>query len=138
MNAARFFALAALAALALLAAGCESPQVRKVTDEAGALFQSNRGELDLNAGIKEYEEGNYREAQARLQAALDAGLKNKADKVKAHKYLAFTNCVTDREAKCRDEFRKALDIDPTFDLTVAEAGHPTWGPVFRSVKGRKP
>ena len=135
MNAAGFLALAALA---LLAAGCESPQVRKLTDEAQALFQSNRGEPDLNAGIKEYEEGNYREAQGRLQAALDAGLKNKADKVKAHKYLAFTYCVTDREAKCRDEFHKALDIDPAFDLTVAEAGHPTWGPVFRSVKGRKP
>ncbi|HSD60922.1 MAG TPA: TssQ family T6SS-associated lipoprotein [Burkholderiales bacterium] len=135
MDAPRFLALAALA---LLAAGCESPQVRKVTDEVGALFQSNRGEPDLNAGIMEYEEGNYREAQARLQAALDAGLKYKADQVKAHKYLAFTYCVTAREAKCRDEFRKALDIDPAFELTVAEAGHPTWGPVFRSVKGRKP
>lgn len=135
MSAALFLALAALG---LLAAGCESPQVRKVTDEVGAMFQGNRGEPDLNAGIQEYEEGNYREAQARLQAALDAGLKNKADQVKAHKYLAFTYCVTAREAKCRDEFRRALDVDPAFELTVAEAGHPTWGPVFRSVKGRKP
>ncbi len=135
MNAARIFALAALA---LLAAGCESPQVRKVTDEVEALIQGNRGEPELHAGVREYEDGNYREAQSRLQAALDAGLKNKADQVKAHKYLAFTYCVTGREAKCRDEFRKALEIDPAFDLTVAEAGHPTWGPVFRSVKGRKP
>lgn len=135
MRAAR---LLALAALALPAAGCESPQIRKVTDEVGALFQSNRGEADLNAGLKEYEDGNYQEAEARLQAAQGAGLRNKSDQVKAHKYLAFTYCVTAREAKCRDQFRKALDIDPAFDLTAAEAGHPTWGPAFRSVKGKKP
>lgn len=135
MNAAR---LLALAALALLAAGCESPQVRKVAENAEALFQGNRGQPDLDAGIKDYEDGNYGDAQAHLQAALDSGLKNRSDQVKAHKYLAFTYCVTAREAKCRDEFRKALDIDPAFELTVAEAGHPTWGPAFRSVKGRKP
>jgi hypothetical protein len=35
---------------------------------------------------------------------------------------------------CRDEFRAALDIDPSMQLEPAEAGHPVWGPVFRSVK----
>jgi hypothetical protein len=54
--------------------------------------------------------------------------------VKAHKYLAFIHCVSDRAAACRDEFRKALAIDSKLNLTAAEAGHPTWGPVFRSVK----
>jgi hypothetical protein len=39
--------------------------------------------------------------------------------------------------QCRDEFRKVLEIDPSFDLRDDEAGHPTWGPVFRSVKARK-
>ena len=39
-----------------------------------------------------------------------------------------------RTSACRAEFRKAFEADPAFDLTPAEAGHPMWGPVFRSVK----
>jgi hypothetical protein len=39
--------------------------------------------------------------------------------------------------QCRDEFRKALDLDPSFDLRENEAGHPIWGPAFRSVKAKK-
>ncbi|MBI2295732.1 MAG: TssQ family T6SS-associated lipoprotein [Betaproteobacteria bacterium] len=71
-----------------------------------------------------------------LQSALDAGL-GKSDQVKAHKHLAFIHCSSGREPRCRDEFRKALAADPGFDLDPAEAGHPTWGPVFRSVKARR-
>ena len=37
----------------------------------------------------------------------------------------------------REEFQKILDIAPDFELTPAEAGHPTWGPVFRSVKAQQ-
>ncbi|HEX9181334.1 MAG TPA: TssQ family T6SS-associated lipoprotein [Burkholderiales bacterium] len=135
MNLSRAAAVAAAALLVL--AACESAQVKEATREVKSLFQGKGGEQDLSAGIREYEEGNYREAETRLQAALEAGLKAKGDQVKAHKYLAFTYCVTSREKPCRDEFRKALDVDPGFELTAAEAGHPIWGPVFRSVKGKK-
>ena len=38
---------------------------------------------------------------------------------------------------CREEFRKALDIDPSFELSEDEAGHPVWGSVFRGLKSRK-
>jgi len=27
-------------------------------------------------------------------------------------------------------------LNPSFDLTPAEAGHPVWGPVFRSAKSK--
>jgi hypothetical protein len=40
-------------------------------------------------------------------------------------------------AACREEFRKALTMDPSLELSPAEAGHPVWGPVFRSLKGKK-
>jgi hypothetical protein len=42
--------------------------------------------------------------------------------------------VSKRTGECRTQFRRAFEADPAFDLTPAEAGHPTWGPVFRSVK----
>mgnify|MGYP001549986536 CR=1 FL=1 len=68
-----------------------------------------------------------------MGGALPSGLRTE-DQIKAHKYLAFIDCVSGRQPQCREEFRKALDIDPNLELQPNEAGHPTWGPVFRSVK----
>jgi hypothetical protein len=79
---------------------------------------------------------NYSEAARLLQSGLDQGLGSN-DEVKAHKYLAFIHCISGREQRCRDEFRAALKIDPSFELAANEAGHPIWGPAFRSAKGRK-
>ena len=42
--------------------------------------------------------------------------------------------LQNRSGPCREEFRKALAIDPGMELAPAEAGHPIWGPIFRSVK----
>ena len=93
-----------------------------------------KGEQELARGIRSYEDGEYKKAAKQLQNALDLGLDAKSDQAKAHKYLAFITCVSGREKSCRDEFGKALAADPQFDLDPAEAGHPLWGPVWRSVK----
>jgi Tfp pilus assembly protein PilF len=103
----------------------------RATPEAAA---SSKGEQELERAVKSYEEGAHKNAARQFQAALDFGLDSKADRVTAHKYLAFIVCVSGREKSCRDEFRKALDVDPSFELGPAEIGHPVWGPVFRSVK----
>ena len=68
-----------------------------------------------------------------LSAAIGQGLTSN-DRVKARKHLAFIHCVSERTTACREEFRKALAIDPGLELSAAESGHPSWGPVFRSVK----
>lgn len=90
----------------------------------------------LEEGIHNYEEGNYRTAQRRLQFALEEGL-GRPDRVKAHKYLAFIACVSGQQFTCREEFGIAFELDPKFDLEPAEAGHPIWGPVFKSVKSKQ-
>ncbi len=90
----------------------------------------------LNYGVLSYEEGNYQASITALQGVLETGLSGKPEQVKAYKYLAFIQCVSGREAMCRDYFKKALEIDPNFNLNSAEAGHPIWGPVFRSVKSK--
>jgi Tfp pilus assembly protein PilF len=87
----------------------------------------------LRVGIRDYEEGRYLEAFRSLRDALEEGLPAK-ERVQAHKYIAFIYCVSNRPRDCREEFRKALAIDPSFQLDPAEAGHPTCGPVFRSLK----
>jgi Tfp pilus assembly protein PilF len=90
----------------------------------------------LEEGLRNYEEGNYRTAQRRLQFALEEGL-SRPDRVKAHKYLAFIACVSGQQLTCREEFGIAFELDPKFDLEPAEAGHPIWGPVFKSVKSKQ-
>ena len=131
-----FHRLVLAAAAAAVLSGCESAPIKAIREEFNSLFQSHKGEPDLAAGIKQYEEANYTEAARLLQASLDQGL-GKSDQVRAHKYLAFIHCVSGREKRCRDEFRAALKIDPSFELAANEAGHPIWGPAFRSVKGQK-
>ena len=94
------------------------------------------GNSYLEEGVQNYEEGNYRVAKRRLQFALEEGL-SRPDRVNAHKYLAFIACVSSQQLTCREEFAIALELDPTFELSPAESGHPIWGPMFKSVKAKQ-
>lgn len=118
----------------LLGAGCSSAPIRDIGLDK---LSPRKAEQELTNGIKNYEEGNYKTASRNLQNALNAGLAFDSDAVRAHKYLAFINCLTNQEKLCREEFRKALELDKKFELTPAEAGHPMWGPVYRSVKAEQ-
>ncbi len=113
------------------------PVLVSLTVSGCALFGSNRGEDELQFGVRAYEDGEIAYSAKLLQTSLDAGLRSTSDRVRAHKYLAFIHCASGRIPQCRDEFKKALDLDSSFDLRENEAGHPTWGPVFRSVKAKK-
>lgn len=128
--------LTLVAALAATLAGCESAPIKGIQEGISGLFQGSKGDQDLASGIEQYENGNYAAASRLLQSALDQGLSN-TDQVRAHKHLAFVHCVSGRDARCRDEFRAVLKIDPSFELAANESGHPIWGPVFRSVKARR-
>lgn len=123
-----------IAAAILLLGACESMRTAELLKKNP--FDVGPSEQKLVSGIKSYEDGDYKSSQAALQGALGMGLSSKGDQVVAHKYLAFIDCVSGREKQCREEFRKALEIDPSFDLKPAESGHPVWGPVFRSVKDK--
>lgn len=131
-----FLRLTLVAVLAAFLAGCESATVKSIKQDFKTLFQISKGAQDLADGIKQYEDANYSEAARLLQLSLDQGL-GRDEQVKAHKYLAFIHCISGREQRCREEFRAALKIDPSFELAANEAGHPIWGPAFRSAKGRK-
>ena len=121
----RLLSLLALVALA----GCETEPVRKVQ----ALFQPTKAQQTMYAGLWLYQEGHYEQSLKSLQSAIQEGLPER-DRLTAHKHVAFIHCVSNRERQCRDEFRKALAIDPGMDLAPEEAKHPMWGSVFRSVK----
>jgi Tfp pilus assembly protein PilF len=102
----------------------------------GPVFRSMNGPGALSTGLKQYEEGNFAESVKNLQGAIELGVPDK-QRANAHKHLAFIHCSWNQERECREEFRKALAIDPAFDLAPAEAGHPVWGPIFRSLRAAK-
>jgi Tfp pilus assembly protein PilF len=120
--------LAALTLAGLLAlAGCAS------TKPLLELIQPSKGASALSTGLREYENGEYPEAARNLQGAIDLGLSDR-ERANAHKHLAFIHCSSGRERGCREEFRKALSVDPGLELAPAEAGHPVWGPIFSALK----
>ena len=96
-----------------------------------------KGVEQLAKGLKSYENGNYKVARKLLQSALEAGL-NSTDQVLAYKHLAFVTCAAGQKELCKGHCRKVLAIDPGFELDRKEAGHPTWGKIFRAVKAEKP
>ena len=125
-------------AVAALLAGCETAPMKEFRNDAKSAWSqitgsSSKGGAALSTGLKQYDDGEYLPSAKSLQSALDQGLADN-DKVTAHKHLAFINCSQGRNGPCREEFRKALAIDPSLELSAAEAGHPTWGPIFRSLK----
>ena len=118
----------------VLLTGCASSAMR---DLGLDKLAPRKAEQELSAGIKSYDNGNYQTAAKTIQNALNAGLTFNSDQVTAHKYLAFISCISEREKQCREEFKKALALDPNFELSTTEAGHPSWGPVYRSLKNEQ-
>ncbi len=100
----------------------------------GPVFRAVKAEGQmLQVGLKQYDDGDYTQSAKNLQGAIDRGLAPN-DLANAHKHLAFIHCSSGRSAACRNEFRKALAADPKLELAPAEAGNPSWGPLFRSLK----
>ena len=137
----------ACAGAVVLAAGCaqlgqlagtdrpgDAPPATPVAPQITEDTLRTRAQEQLARGIAQYQAGEYDNAVRSLMASLDHGLLSKSDQARARKLLAFSHCVSGREAQCRDEFRKAFEIFPEFALTPAEDGHPIWGPVYRNVR----
>lgn len=87
-------------------------------------------------GIVKYDSGDYPTSQKLLEAALKEGLKEKSDQVRAMKHVAFNLCLQEKFTACRTAFIKIYEVDPDFDLTPAEAGHPSWTKTFMGAKAQ--
>jgi Flp pilus assembly protein TadD len=96
----------------------------------------NADQVALKEGIAAYNNGEYATAIKRLSSP-DIASGSKATQLSALKHLAFSYCLTNRATLCRQQFEKALKLDPAFDLAPGEHGHPLWGPVFTRAKKTK-
>jgi tetratricopeptide (TPR) repeat protein len=95
-----------------------------------------KGEATLQEGLIKYDAGDYPAAARLLQASLAEGLEGNELKVRAMKHIAFSLCLQDKWRDCREAFVRIYDVDPNFDLTPAEAGHPSWTRTFAGAKAQ--
>ena len=118
-------------ALAALAGCATPPPPPKPTGLAEVMERpAERALLD---GIRAYDDGQYAQAEKSLRQALADGLQSARDRATAHKLLAFITCTSERLADCQTQFREARAADASFALSRSEAGHPVWGPVYKSL-----
>ncbi len=111
----------------------EAVKVEVATLRAEPVKAEPKSEPLMAVALRQYEDGDYDSSAKAFQGAIEQGLSAR-ERATAHKHLAFIHCASERPRNCREEFRKALAVDPTLELTPAEAGHPIWGPIFRAVK----
>ena len=123
-----------------LAAGCASPPPPAAPSAptppppSGLADVLDRpSERALFDGLRAYDDGQYELAESALRTALAGTLRSPRDKAMAHKLLAFIYCTSNRESQCEAAFKAARDSDAAFRLNRAEAGHPSWGPIYRRV-----
>jgi tetratricopeptide (TPR) repeat protein len=95
-----------------------------------------KAEKMLADGMLKYDSGDYDASLTLLEGAIKEGLKDKPDQVRAMKHIAFNLCLKSRWRDCRAAFIKIYDVDPDFDLTPAEAGHPSWTKTFAGAKAQ--
>jgi tetratricopeptide (TPR) repeat protein len=121
--------LLGLAGAALIAlTGCAGEQA------GGYRPSGNPAEDQLEEAATYYKQGDYAAAIKRLQGAPDIWNDSKDVRIRGHKLLAFSYCVTNQRALCRQQFSRILTLSPGFELTPAEAGHPIWGGEFKEAK----
>lgn len=94
------------------------------------------GEKLISEAMQSYEAAEYVKSVKGFQDALKETL-SLNDQITAHKFSAFSFCLSNRTSLCRQEFGKILALKADFDLLPAEAGHPSWGPSFRNAKARQ-
>jgi len=91
-------------------------------------------EQALSNALAVYADGRYDDATAQLVPLVGAAELPLSSQVKVLKFIAFSHCAMGRPKPCRQHFEQALELDPTFQLTEAEKGHPVWGREFNSAR----
>lgn len=100
--------------------------------------RTSAGFLQLQAAQRRYAAGDYAGTIDRLHASTDLWADSAAVRGEGYKLLAFSYCVTQRQPACRQAFESLLRVEPGFELSPTERGHPMWGPVFAKARAGQP
>lgn len=125
---------AGMLAAALALAGCATLGVPGSSTAAADSSDTGAAQLELAAGISQYDKGEYVAAIRTLLTSDQIWRGPMDSRVTAQKYVAFSHCLLNRPQPCKQSFSDLLRMKPDFDLAAAEAGHPQWGAAFRQAK----
>lgn len=122
----RFATLASFAALAACTAPSPRPEPPAPPSQAA---------IDALAQVRDrYQTGAYGEVIRAVARSSDLATAPLDMRIEALKLQAFSYCVTGYRVLCEDDFKRILVLDPKFELSPAEIGHPAWGPAFQRAK----
>lgn len=130
--------LPALAFTLCVITGCTTPPPPEPAPQPERLSQQV-ARTTLERAQQAYDEGDYAKAISTLKSGGVSVFEGAepATRLDAMKLEAFSYCVANQVPECRAQFRKILDVFPSFDLNVAERKHPVWGPAFEAAKRMK-
>lgn len=119
----------AAASLFMLGACTQTTSQQRYSDE-----QIQHSRTALQSVRESYDSGNYGDVITRV--ARDDRLHEAPSdiRVEALKLQAFSLCMRNYAAMCKERFQTILSLQPDFDLSDGERGHPQWGPVFEQAK----
>lgn len=92
-----------------------------------------QSERMFNEAMVAYDAGDYAKA-VQLFTDIQKEPITTPERVKVHKQTAFSYCLLKKRALCSGEFIKILKLQASFELSAAEAGHPSWGTTFRQAQ----
>ena len=94
----------------------------------------------IQTATEAYDRGDFNGAVRQINIIINDGALDPSQMVRALKVLAFSQCSSNAVTSCRQSFERALRVDPNFELSAAERGHPIWGAQFtrarRTVLGK--
>lgn len=124
-----------LAALVLVS-GCATLGNLTTAADGASTTQADAvgAQRDLAAGIDLYDKGDYVAAIRTLLTSREIWQAPLPTRVTAHKYVAFSHCLSNRPRPCKQSFSDLLQLQPDFELAAAESGHPLWRDAFRQAK----
>lgn len=95
---------------------------------------STEGQKILKKGMDDYFKGSYDETISEINMAVEKGLPQKEDMLKAYRFLAYTYVAKDEKEEAKKAFTKALELDPKMELDPVYVS-PKIIEVFKEVKG---
>lgn len=125
-----------LCSILIAMTGCITTQDFSKIEENHLLSVQKEIELKqvshaLERGRLSYESGNYSDSVESLLSEAIWLYGTPEDKSDALKYLAFGFCINNLVVSCTQAFERAFIINPSFELSTAERGHPLWDPAFQ-------
>lgn len=97
---------------------------------------SAEGQKILKKGIDDYFKGSYDEAISEINMAVEKGLSQKEDMLKAYRFLAYAHVARDENEEAKKAFTRALELDPKMELDPVYVS-PKIIEVFKDVKGEQ-